>query len=83
MSIKAIMSEHGLEPFTLDWTEFFERHGLDIASDAITSAVWTVTGGTAGGEYITGPYTTIFFVWGCSRNADSGRGCYTDKRRRL
>ena len=40
------------EPFFLTWSDFYAKHGLSTATDTITASVWTVTGGTPGGEIV-------------------------------
>lgn len=64
MSIQATKSECGLEPFTLDWTELFTRHGLDPNVDLITTSTWDVTGGTKGSDFIATPDTTVVLSGG-------------------
>lgn len=64
MTITATMADCGKEPFFLDWTEFYERHGLDPLVDLITSSVWTVTGGTGGTQFLSTPNTGIFLSGG-------------------
>lgn len=64
MTIKTKQTECGREPFFLDWSEFYDRHGLDPAVDLITSSVWEVTGGTGGTEFLTTPETGIFLSGG-------------------
>ena len=60
MSAKGSKPACSLEPFTLDWTDFYNTHNLDPNTDLITSSVWTVTGGTQGSDSIQTPKTTVF-----------------------
>ena len=53
------------EPFTLDWSDFFELVGLDPQIDTISSSVWAVTGGAVSDlEGVNGPKTTILLSGG-------------------
>ena len=60
MTIKTKMSECGREPFTIDWSEFFTRHGLTVGTDTITASAWVVTGGTKLSDSIIGADTPVF-----------------------
>lgn len=62
MTIKTAMADCATEPFFLEWDEFYARHGLDPATDLITSSVWTVTGATKGVEFIDTPDTGVFLT---------------------
>ena len=64
MSIKTSQASCAKEPFFLDWTEFYERHGLDPNVDLITSSVWEVTNGIKGNEFINTPETGLFLSGG-------------------
>ncbi len=64
MTIKTSMSECAREPFTIDWTAFYEEHGLDIGTNPITLSEWTVTDGTKADESIVAAETTVFLSGG-------------------
>ena len=64
MSLKTTKPDCSVEPFTLDYTPFYEVHGLDVGTDLITSSVWVVTGGSKGAEGFTTPKTSVFLSGG-------------------
>ncbi len=54
------------EPFTIDWSSFYTNLGIDVATNPITSSVWTVASGTAVSDTITLDKTTITLSGGVS-----------------
>lgn len=57
--MKTSMPDCGVEPFTLDYTDFYDEHELDVGTDLITSSTWVVTNGTGSGDFVNTPKTTI------------------------
>lgn len=85
--IKTSQSDGGKEPFFLDWTDFYTRHGLDPAVDLITASTWVVTGGVKGVEFIDTPETGVFISGGVAgseilakNTIEIGGGTYADSR---
>lgn len=64
MSLTTSMQVCAKEPFTLDWSDFYQVHGLDPATDPITSSTWEVTNGTKGAEFINGAEVSVFISGG-------------------
>lgn len=76
------------EPFTLDWSDFFELVGLDPLADTISSSVWALTGGVVSNlEDTDGAKTTILLSGGVkgtpatiTNTIELAGGTYKDSR---
>jgi len=73
------------EPFSIDWSDLYSRLGIDVATNPITSSVWTVESGTGGLESITSGVTTIILSGGApgevikaTNNIEINNGQYSD-----
>ncbi len=87
--MKTSKSDCAREPFTFDWIEFFDTHGLTPTANPITSSVWTISGGSAtlGAESIADALTSVFVLGGTTGDKlavenviEIGGGTYRDCR---
>ena len=55
-------SECDRGPFTFDWSDFYDKLGLDPNTDPITSSVWAIDSGSGvlGAEVVASPQTSVF-----------------------
>lgn len=52
------------EPFTLDWTDFFTKLGINPAVNPITDSTWVVNGITLGPDFLSGVLATVILEAG-------------------
>ncbi len=52
------------EPFTVDWSNFYEKFNIDVAIKPITSSVWHLSDGVKGAEFVSSALVTVFIDGG-------------------